>query len=436
MTTVAEQQVDAATLRRSLIGGSIGVLVHWYEWAIYAYLASTIAVVFFPEKDATAGLLATFGVFAVSFALRPIGAFVFGHLGDRIGRKTTLTVVILMMSGATFILGLLPSYGTIGLLAPILLIVCRLVQGLAAGGEFGSAAAYMAEYSPRRHRGFGVSWIEVGSLMGFLLASLTVVALNAFVTDDQIHSWGWRIPFLITGVLGVIGFYIRQRLEDTPEFQELEEKDKAQGSPVKEVLRRHPRQLLQAAGMQILMNVTFYVVLVYLLSFQESELGYTAGDAATFSTVASIVAMILVPLVGALSDRVGRKPVMITGGVLLLVLAIPAFLLMRNGTYMSGMLATCLLAALLTLSLGVHASAAAELFPTRARQSGLSISYSLTAAIFVGTVPYVLTWLIAATGNTLMPAFYLMGAAVLGLLALATMPETRGADLSRVEGTR
>lgn len=430
MQPTEQHQVAPAVLRRALVGGSVGVLVHWYEWAVYAYLASTLAAVFFPEADATAGLLSTFAVFAVSFAMRPLGAFIFGHLGDRLGRKPTLTVVIILMTVATVVLGLLPGYGVIGIWAPILLLVCRLAQGLAAGGEFGSAAAYLAEFSPPRRRGFAVSFMEVGSLLGFLLASLVVVALNTLLPADAVAEWAWRIPFLLTAPLGLIGLYIRSKLEDTPQFQQLEADAELPRSPVAEVLRHNRRQLFQAAGIQILMNVTFYVVLVYLLTYQESQLGFTAGEAATFSTVGSIVAMLLVPTFGALSDRIGRRRVLATGAVLTLVAAAPCFLLMRGGGVAGALVATALLAALLALSLGVHASPGSELFPTRTRQSGLSISYSVTAALFVGTVPYVLTWLIAATGNPMVPAFYLMGAAVIGLIALATMPETRGIDLA------
>ncbi|MCT9870586.1 MFS transporter [Paenarthrobacter aurescens] len=424
-----EGQISRKGLRTSVAAGSIGVFVHWFEWAIYAYLASTIAVVFFPQQDSTAALLSVFAVFAISFGVRPLGALVFGTLGDRIGRKKTLSIVILSMSGATLVVGLLPTYDAIGLWAPILLVAARVVQGLAAGGEFGSAAAFLAEYSPRKHRGFGVSWLEFGSLLGFLAASLVVFVLSSAMDAQAIADGGWRIPFLIAVPLGVIGFYIRSKIEDTPEFLSLEELGNVPQSPVKEVLTKHRKQLLQMSGLEIMMHVTFYVVLVYLLTYQEKVLGFDAGTAALLSTAASVAGLILVPLVGALSDRIGRKPLLITAAISLVVLAYPLFLIMQAGTAWAGIVSTIGLGVILALILGVHAAAAAELFPTRTRQTGLSIAYSLTAAIFAGTVPYVLTWLIAQTGNDMMPAFYLILVGLIGLAAVLSMKESKGKDL-------
>ena len=424
-----EGQISRKGLRTSVAAGSIGVFVHWFEWAIYAYLASTIAVVFFPQQDSTAALLSVFAVFAISFGVRPLGALVFGTLGDKIGRKKTLSIVILSMSGATLVVGLLPTYDAIGLWAPVLLVAARVVQGLAAGGEFGSAAAFLAEYSPRKHRGFGVSWLEFGSLLGFLAASLVVFVLTSVMDAQTIADGGWRIPFLIAVPMGIIGFYIRSKIEDTPEFRSLEQLDNVPQSPVKEVFTRHWKQLLQMSGLEIMMHVTFYVVLVYLLTYQEKVLGFDAGTAALLSTAASVAGLILVPLVGALSDRIGRKPLLIAAAISLVVLAYPLFLIMHSGTPWAGIVSTIGLGTILALILGVHAAAAAELFPTRTRQTGLSVAYSVTAAIFAGTVPYVLTWLIAQTGNDMMPAFYLILVGLVGLAAVLSMKESKGKDL-------
>ncbi|MFJ5955949.1 MFS transporter [Paenarthrobacter sp. NPDC092416] len=435
-TNKIEGQISRKGLRTSVAAGSIGVFVHWFEWAIYAYLASTIAVVFFPQQDSTAALLSVFAVFAISFGVRPLGALVFGTLGDRIGRKKTLSIVILSMSGATLVVGLLPTYDAIGLWAPVLLIAARVVQGLAAGGEFGSAAAFLAEYSPRKHRGFGVSWLEFGSLLGFLVASLVVFILSSAMDAQTIADGGWRIPFLIAVPLGVIGFYIRSKIEDTPEFRSLEQLDNVPQSPVKEVFTRHWKQLLQMSGLEIMMHVTFYVVLVYLLTYQEKVLGFDAGMAALLSTAASVAGLVLVPLVGALSDRIGRKPVLVAAAISLVVLAYPLFLVMHSGAAWAGIVSTIGLGVILALILGVHAAAAAELFPTRTRQTGLSIAYSVTAAIFAGTVPYVLTWLIAQTGNEMMPAFYLILVGLVGLAAVLSMKESKGKNLLDEEDLR
>lgn len=425
----AEISLETPVLKRSIIAGSIGVLVHWFDWAIYAYLATTIAAVFFPAHDPTAGLLAVFAVFAVSFAIRPLGSLIFGPLGDKIGRRKTLSVVILLMAGATLMVGLLPSYSSIGILAPILLLVARLLQGLAAGGEFGSAAAFLAEYSPRKHRGFGVSWLEFGSILGFLAASLTVYLLNLGLSEDVINAWGWRIPFLLAAPLGIIGFYIRSKIEDTPEFRVLEETKNVSKRPLKELFTRNWKPLVQMSGIEIMMHVTFYVVLVYLLTYQARQLDVSSGDAALASTITSIVAVALVPLVGALSDRIGRKPLLIGSGIGLIVLSYPLFQLMREGGLTNLILAQVGLGVLLAVILGTHAVAVSEIFPTRVRQGGLSIGYNFTAAIFAGTVPYLMTYLIDETGNEFMPALYLMLVGAIGLFATLTMRETVGTSL-------
>ncbi|GAB2805513.1 MFS transporter [Streptomyces daliensis] len=427
-----EAAVDAVALRRNVAAGAIGVFVHWFDWAAYAYLAGTVATVFFPAEDSTSGLLAVFGVFAVSFGIRPIGALVFGPLGDRIGRKRTLSLVIFTMSGATLAIGLLPGYASIGIAAPVLLVVLRLVQGFAAGGEFGSAASFLAESAPRRRRGFGVSWLEVGSLVGFLAGSFVFLLLSTGLDEQQLTSWGWRVPFLVAGPLGVIGFIIRNKIEDTPEYRALEANDTVPHSPARELLRSHKRQLLQAAGLMAAMHVPFYAVLTYLVTYETDHLGHSADSAALLSTVISLLGLVLVPLFGTLSDRVGRKPVFIGATVALLLVSTPAFLLMRTGlagTWAAGLLLGVILAAIL----GTYAVWSAEVFPTRTRQSGLSVAYNITAALFAGTVPYLMTVLISATGSTLVPGPYLMVFAVVGLVAALSLKETAGSALLRPE---
>jgi MFS transporter, MHS family, proline/betaine transporter len=422
-------QVDQALVRKNIIGGAVGVLVHWYDWAIYAYLSTTLATVFFPTENPTAGLLSVFAVFAVSFVVRPLGALFFGPLGDKIGRRTVLAIVIITMGLGTILVGLLPTYASVGILAPILLIVARLVQGFAAGGEFGGAASFLAEYSPRRHRGFGVSWLEVSSLLGFLAASLTVFLLNSALTEEAVTSWGWRIPFLVAGPMAIVGLYIRLKLEDTPNFRALEEAHEVAQAPLREMLRQDWRQLLQMTGIEMLQHVSFYAILVYLLTYQTAELGLSAASASLSATITSIVAMVLVPLFGVLSDRVGRKPLMIASGLGFVVLSYPAFYLMSVGTLVTVILVQVGLGILLALILSTHAVAMSEIFPTRVRQAGLSLGYQVTAAIFAGTVPYLATYLISATGNIFMPAFYLMLAGAVGFGTTLTLRETAGEPL-------
>lgn len=421
--------VDKKSLRKSVVAGSIGVFVHWFDWAVYAYLAGTIAVVFFPNTEGATGLLSAFAVFAISFFVRPIGAIIFGRLGDRLGRKQTLSLVILAMAVSTLVLGLLPGYDAIGIVAPILLVLTRVVQGLAAGGEFGSAAAFLGEFSPPKRRGFGVSWLEFGSLLGFLAASFSVFLLNIAFDAQEVIDWAWRIPFLVTVPLGFIGLYIRRKIEDTPEFQQLQELETVSSAPVKEVFQRNRREFIQTVGMEIFMNVTFYVVLVYLLTYQEVYLGIDPSRAALLSTMASALGLIVVPLAGIASDRVGRKPVLMTAAVALTLLAVPLFMLMSSGGESAAFLSTLGLALILSLILGTHAATVVELFPTRTRQTGLSIAYAVAAALFAGTAPYVLTWLLEATGFALVPGVFLAVVGVVGIVTVASIPETRGIPL-------
>lgn len=415
---------SSSTLRRATAGATIGSVVEWFDVAVYGYLAAVLGRVFFPEGDPTTQLLSSFAVFGAAFAVRPLGGIFFGALGDRIGRQRTLAWVIISVSVATLLIGLLPSYETIGLLAPTLLVILRLVQGFSAGGEMGGASAFVAEYAPAKRRGFLVSLVEMGCILGFLLGSLVVLVLNFALTPEQIDDWGWRIPFLMTAPLGGVGLFIRNKLEETPEFAELRSSGKVSKRPLRESITQHWRSIIRVAGYALFQNAALYVILTYIPSHQESTLGYTATLASVSSVVAMTLLCLAIPLMGSASDSWGRRPLLAGSCVLALVFSYPLFLLMDTGSTVLAVIAHCALALILGVFLGPTLAAMNELFSTRVRYGGFSLGYNFSVSAFGGTAPFLVTFLVARTDNNASPALYVMASAVLTLLVVLTTRET------------
>jgi len=426
------RHAEPVVIRRAVRGAAIGNTVEWFDFAIYGFLATYIADKFFPSGDETAALLNTFAIFAAAFFMRPLGGFFFGPLGDRIGRQKVLALVILLMSGSTFAIGLVPSYATIGVFAPLLLLFLRCLQGFSAGGEYGSGACFLAEYASDKHRGFVVSFLVWSVVVGFLLGSLTVTGLETVLSEGAMDSYGWRIPFLIAGVLGAVGLYIRLRLGDTPEFEALRDEGEVASSPLKEAVTTSWRPILQIAGLVVIHNVGFYIVFTFLPSYFTKTLGFTKTDAFVSITVASLVALILIPPLGALSDRIGRKPLLIAGSLAFAVFAYPLFLMLNTGSLTAAIAAHAGLAAIESVFVCASLAAGAELFATRVRSSGYSIGYNVSVALFGGTAPYVATWLVARTGNDLAPAYYVIVAALVTLITVLTMRETARRPLTKL----
>ena len=424
-------QVEQGMLRRAMLGASVGNCVEWFDFAVYGYLAATLGAVFFPSEDPTISLLSSFAVFGVAFFMRPLGGFFFGPLGDRIGRQRTLATVIILMSASTFVIAFLPGYAAIGIWAPILLVAARLLQGFSVGGEFGGASAFLAEYSPDARRGYLVSWIEFSAVGGFFLGSASVLVLTATIGEDALGFWGWRIPFLLAGPLGLIGLYIRLRVEDTPEFRALERSGEVSGSPFRETITQNWRPILQVIGLVIIQNAGFYIVLTYMPTYFSEQLGFSSTASALSSVFTLLVAMALIPPLGALSDRVGRKPLLAASCVGFALLSYPLFLLMNQGNLVGAVLSHVALGALLAVFLSATIAALAELFPTRVRYGGFSIGYNISVAIFGGAAPFFATYLISLTGNPLSPAFYLIAAAIASLITIATIEETARTQLKK-----
>lgn len=421
-----------ATRRRALLGASVGNFVEWYDYSTYGYLAATLAEVFFDFESTAAGLAASFATFGVAFVARPVGGLFFGSLGDRLGRRQTLAAVILLISASTALIGVLPGYDTIGFLAPLALILLRLLQGFSAGGEFGGASTYLVEQTDPAKRGFVVSWLQVSTLSGLLCGSVTALLITSTLSSEQLTSWGWRIPFLVAIPLGLAGLYIRLRLTETPVFTRLVRTGETSATPLRETLRTHPRALLTVGLLVVVHNSGNYLVYTYFLTYLDEEAGLS-HSAATLATAATLlVGMIAIPLCGLWSDRIGRRPVLATACVGMILFSYPLFLLTGQG-FAWAVFAQVMLGLFVAMYIGVSITLYAELFPAKLRYGGFSMAYNVSTAIFGGAAPFYAVLLISATGNRMSPAFYLIGAAIVSLAAVLSLrrpPQITEADVA------
>ncbi|MFJ5259464.1 glycine betaine/L-proline transporter ProP [Streptomyces sp. NPDC088387] len=422
---------DPALVKRAVRAAALGNAMEWFDFGVYSYIAVTLGKVFFPSGNPTAQLLSTFGAFAAAFLVRPLGGMVFGPLGDRVGRQKVLAVTMIMMAAGTFAIGLIPSYATLGVGAPILLLAARLVQGFSTGGEYAGASTFIAEYAPDRRRGFLGSWLEFGTLAGYVAGAGLVTLMTALLSSDDLLSWGWRIPFLIAGPMGIVGLYLRMRLEETPAFAAEVEKAEADRPrvPLREMVTGQWRALLLCVGLVLVFNVTDYMLLSYLPSYLTSELKYDETHGLLVVLGVMVLMMAVQPFAGMLSDRVGRRPVIAVGCAGFLLLSVPALLLIREGSLLAVALGTGALGLLLVCFTSAMPSALPALFPTRVRYGSLSIGFNVSVSLFGGTTPLVVTALIGATGNMMMPAYYMMAAAVIGGVAVWFMKESAGRPL-------
>lgn len=421
---VASQPASPSTVRRAMTAAGAGQAVEFFEFTVYGATVPYLSHVFFPSSNPTATLLATWAVFAVAFFVRPIGAYFFGSLGDRVGRRRVLASVILIMSAATFAIGLVPSYATIGVLAPTLLILLRCVQGFSAGGEATGAIAYLAEYAGERRRGLVTSVWQVASFVGVFGATLSVTAIVAVVGQDSFSNGGWRILFMAAGLLGVLGFYLRNRLPETPEFQAVSSEGEVAKAPLREAIASHGRQMLVMAGLAVVFNFGFYFALVYLPTLMTGSLGISASSMTIATIVAVSISIALCPLAGAAADRFGRRPVLISAAALSMLTAIPCRFLM--GTSAAGaVLAFTVLVCIVAVYNSVFPTVMAELFPTKIRYSASSLVYGTCVALFGGGGPYLAAWLQSLTGNATTPFVMVTVAAAISLtVAVFALPET------------
>lgn len=425
----AEDEVEPSVLRRAVAASAIGNATEWFDYGIYAYLTVELTNAFFPGD---LGYLGTLLGFAISFVLRPLGGLVWGPLGDRIGRQRVLSMTIILMGVATFLIGVVPTYATIGWLAPALLFLLRIIQGFSTGGEYGGAATFMAEYAPDRKRGFWGSFLEFGTLAGLTLAVLVVFVLESSIGEQAMLDYGWRIPFMIALPLAMIGLYIRTKLEDTPVFRDLEaagESESAATGALRDLLVRYWQPILALFGLVIALNVTNYTLLTYMPTYLQTTIGMDSASADTLAVVGQAIMMLLIPLAGALSDRIGRKPCWWVSLIGIFVLAIPMYMLMAQGLAWA-IVGFTVLGLIYLLQLGTISATFPAMFPTHVRFAGMAISYNVATAAFGGTAPLINESAVEATGSVLFPAFYMMGACVIGMVALYFVVETKGVPIT------
>lgn len=392
MTDARPADISPARRLRNIIGGSAGNLVEWFDWYAYAAFTLYFAPVFFPEGDDTAQLLATAAIFAVGFLMRPVGAWIMGVYADRSGRKAGLTLSVTLMCAGSLLIALTPGHATIGIGAPIILLIARMMQGLSVGGEYGSSATYLSEMATARHRGFWSSFQYVTLISGQLLALALLIVLQRTLGDEALHAWAWRIPFFVGAALAVIVFWLRRGLDETRAFQ-AEETRAAPKSSALELILRHPKEALIVIGLTAGGTLAFYTYTTYLQKFLTNTSGFSKAQATEISAAALFVFMLLQPVVGALSDRIGRKPVMIAFGVLGLVCTVPIMSALATTT--NALVAFALsLSALVIVSgyTAINAVVKAELFPAHIRALGVALPYAIANAAFGGTAEYVALW--------------------------------------------
>ncbi|KUI23013.1 MFS transporter [Mycobacterium sp. GA-1285] len=429
-----EQEPSSGEVKKAIAASAVGNYTEWFDYGLYAYGVSYISTAIFPGDGATATLLALM-TFAVSFLVRPLGGFVWGPLGDRLGRRRILAITILVMAGATLCVGLVPSYATIGIWAPVLMVILRMIQGFSTGGEYGGAATFMAEYAPTRRRGVLGSFLEFGTLAGFSTGALMMLGFSLILSDDQMNVWGWRLPFLIAAPLGLIGLYLRTRLDETPVFKELEasgRQEETVGSEFKDLIARYRGPILRLGGMVVALNVVNYTLLSYMPTYLEQSIGLSTDMSLVVPIIGMLSMMIFLPFAGLASDRFGRKPVWWFSLAGLFVAGIPMFMLMSTGL-IGAVIGFAVLGLLYVPQLATISATFPAMFPTQVRYAGFAIAYNVSTALFGGTAPAVNEWLVNATGHNLVPAYYMMGACVVGAIALAKVPETARCPINGTE---
>ncbi|OLT09015.1 MFS transporter [Pseudonocardia sp. CNS-139] len=426
----ASPTAEPVLARRAAVAVGLGTLIEVYDFAVYAFVAVTIAPIFFPSDVPGVSILLTFAVFGTAYVVRPLGGWFFGWLGDSRGRKPALVASVLLMGAACALFGLLPTYEQVGILAPVLLVVVRLVQGFSVGGEVGGGATYVGEFAPDGKRGWFTALLPAGATMGSAVAAAVVGLMSVLTTDEQMVSWGWRIPFLVAIPLALLCLRVRSRLEDTPGFVAAEKKSGTVRSPLLTVLRERPGSVVRVLALTAAMSGAGYISTSYFNTYLISTLGFGRTEVLWTSAVSIFLGALTYPFSGKLADRLGRKPTLTLAFVVYLVIAWPGFALL--GATSSLVVVALVFIAFIAVSGTVQAAAFpvfTELFPLRIRYTGVSLGYNVGVIIAGGMAPYIAAQLVVSTGNAMSPAYWVMFTAVVGLLTVRTLRETAHTSL-------
>jgi metabolite-proton symporter len=427
---------EIASIRKVAFASLIGTTIEWYDFFLYGTASALIfGRLFFPKYDSLTGTLAAFGTYAVGFAARPVGGIVCGHFGDRIGRKSMLILTLLIMGVATFLIGLLPTYQSIGIWAPVLLVCLRLAQGFGVGGEWGGAVLMAVEHSPKGKRGFYGSWPQVGVPAGLLLSTLVFGQVSR-LPESALLAWGWRVAFLISILLVGVGLYIRLAVVEPPAFAEVRKRGAESKMPILDALREHPRNVVVAMGARLAENAAFYLYTVFVLTYaSQPQIGFSSASVLRAISLAAVIEIFAIPTYGWLSDRVGRRPVYLFGALFTALFAFPFFRLIE--TSRTSLMTLAVVAALVlghAAMYGPQASFFSELFGTRVRYSGASLGYQLSSVIAGGLSPLIATSLLRATGRSWPIALFIVGMAVLTTLSVWLATETAHGEIGAESG--
>jgi len=419
---------EGGYIRRVILSCMVGNALEWYDFALYGYFATTIGSLFFPKFSTFASLIATFGIFAAGFIMRPLGGVIFGHIGDKIGRKNALLWSIYLMAIPTTLIGLLPTYEQVGWLAPLFLTLIRLAQGLSMGGEFTGSMIFVVEHAKTGNRGLYGSWVVFSLLLGILIGSTVATSTCYFLSKEQLLDWGWRIPFILSIVGGFAGSVMRRMVHEPEQFVQAKKLHKEHSTPVVELFHRHLKTILYVVTIELTLSVGFYLIVTFINNFLTALLEFDMVTSLMMTTLSMIAMGIAIPLAGRVSDIIGRKPVLISGALAFTFFAYPLFTALE-GSFTSALCAQISLSFIMGVFFAPIPATLVELFPMSVRYSGLSISHSISMALFGGSAPLIATYLIQLTNNNAAPAIYLGGTSLIGAIALLFLKDRFKSEL-------